>query len=67
VAPATGRAGDVALCHSFLVDTAQPHLVRCAAQPPIVLKEPVALDRLDGDHSQIERAVRLDLPQFKEL
>ena len=61
VAHATGDAGDVYLCHPFLVHAAQPHqgtAVKFMAQPPLL---PVAetLD-IDGD-SPVERAIRRGL------
>jgi hypothetical protein len=61
IALATGAAGDVYLCHPFLVHAAQPHrgtVVKFMAQPPL---QPVApeLD-LDGD-SPVERAIRRGL------
>jgi hypothetical protein len=61
---ATGRAGDVYLCHPFLIHAAQPHRggePRFMAQPgldPVGLLE---LDRPDGDHSPVEAAVRRGL------
>ncbi|RZT85912.1 phytanoyl-CoA dioxygenase PhyH [Pseudonocardia sediminis] len=62
VVDATGSAGDVYLVHPFVVHSVQPHRgtrPRFMAQPPL---EPVAdldLDRPDGAHSPVERAVRL--------
>lgn len=64
VADATGTAGDVYLVHPFAVHSAQPirgTRPRFLAQPPL---EPVAdlqLDRADGGHSAVERAVRRGL------
>lgn len=61
---ATGRAGDVYLCHPFLIHAAQPHrgtVPRFMAQPPLVPTGLLDLDRRDGDHSPVERAVRLGL------
>jgi hypothetical protein len=61
---ATGRAGDVYLCHPFLIHAAQPHggtVPRFMAQPPLVPTGLLDLDRRHGDHSQVERAVRLGL------
>ncbi|RKN12446.1 phytanoyl-CoA dioxygenase [Streptomyces radicis] len=46
-ATATGRRGDVYLCHPFLVHAAQPHrgtVPRFMAQPPLVPTAPLALD-----------------------
>ncbi|GIH78127.1 phytanoyl-CoA dioxygenase family protein [Planobispora longispora] len=64
VAHATGRAGEVFLCHPFLVHAAREHTgtrPRFMSQPALPLKEPLALDRPDGDYSPVERAVRLGL------
>jgi hypothetical protein len=61
---ATGRAGDVYLCHPFLVHAAQPHrgrTPRFMAQPPLHPAEPLRLDRPDGALSPVERAIRLGL------
>lgn len=57
---ATGRAGDVWLCHPFLVHSAQPHRgtrPRFMAQPPL---QPTGVLELDGT-SPVERAIRLGL------
>ncbi|RMI39147.1 phytanoyl-CoA dioxygenase family protein [Streptomyces triticirhizae] len=64
VALATGRAGDVYLCHPFLVHAAQPHRgsrPRIIAQPPLESVAPLQLARADGDYSPVEAAVRLGL------
>jgi hypothetical protein len=64
LAHATGRPGDVCLCHPFLVHAAQPHHgtnPRFMAQPPLLPAEPYALDRPDGDHSAVEFAIRRGL------
>ncbi|WP_067531683.1 phytanoyl-CoA dioxygenase family protein [Nocardia crassostreae] len=61
---ATGRAGDVYLCHPFLVHAAQPHHgrnPRFLAQPPLDLRQPCELDRADGDYSPLELAIRRGL------
>ncbi|MGW5514878.1 phytanoyl-CoA dioxygenase family protein [Nocardia africana] len=61
---ATGRAGDVYLCHPFLVHAAQAHRGRnpkFMAQPPLLLREPCALDRPDGAYSPVEQAIRRGL------
>ncbi|MQY18023.1 phytanoyl-CoA dioxygenase family protein [Nocardia macrotermitis] len=61
---ATGQAGDVYLCHPFLVHAAQPNLTgrpKFMAQPPLVLREPCVLDRPDGRYTPLERAIRLGL------
>ncbi len=63
---ATGRAGDVYLCHPFLVHGAQPHHgtgARFLAQPPLEPTGPLDLDRDDGDYSPVEQAVRDALDQ----
>jgi hypothetical protein len=66
LALATGAAGDVYLCHPFLVHAAQPHhgsSPRFMAQPPLHPKGPLDLDRPDDTSSPVERGVRhgLDL------
>ncbi|WP_327143357.1 phytanoyl-CoA dioxygenase family protein [Nocardia sp. NBC_01327] len=61
---ATGRAGDVYLCHPFLVHAAQPHHgrnPRFLAQPPLLLREPCVLDRPDNAYSPVEQAIRRGL------
>ncbi|WP_131740148.1 phytanoyl-CoA dioxygenase family protein [Actinomadura roseirufa] len=62
VALATGRAGDVYLCHPFLVHAAQRHRgtePRFMAQPPLV---PSGASRLDGPGpSPVEIAIRRGL------
>ncbi|ATQ43003.1 phytanoyl-CoA dioxygenase [Caulobacter mirabilis] len=61
---ATGPAGTVYLCHPFLVHAAQPHrgtTPRFMAQPPLLPREPLRLEREDGGYSPVERAVRLAL------
>jgi hypothetical protein len=61
---ATGRPGDVYLCHPFLVHAAQPHhgtRPRFMAQPPLHPAVPYELDRPDGDYSPVERAIRRGL------
>ncbi|CAN7507093.1 phytanoyl-CoA dioxygenase family protein [Devosia sp. LjRoot16] len=58
---ATGRPGTVYLCHPFLVHAAQPHHgtePRFMAQPPLLPREPLRLDRADGDYSPVEIAIR---------
>jgi hypothetical protein len=58
---ATGDAGTVYLCHPFLVHAAQRHqgtAPRFMAQPPLHPTEPIQLDRLDGDYSPVEIAIR---------
>jgi hypothetical protein len=64
LALATGAAGDVYLCHPFLVHAAQPHhgsAPRFMAQPPLHPTGPLDLDRPDGAYSPVERAVRRGL------
>lgn len=61
---ATGQAGDVYLCHPFLVHAAQPHRgtsPRFLAQPPLYPAEPYRLERTDGVYSPVERAIRRGL------
>lgn len=61
---ATGSAGDVYLCHPFLVHGAQPIrgvAPRLMAQPPLAPREPFNLDRPDGTYSPVETAIRLAL------
>ncbi|WP_024511116.1 hypothetical protein [Bradyrhizobium sp. ARR65] len=61
LALATGRAGDVYLCHPFLVHAAQMHRgkePRFLAQPPLHPSEPFRLDREDGSYSPVEMAIR---------
>ncbi|MEU8901728.1 phytanoyl-CoA dioxygenase family protein [Nocardia sp. NPDC048505] len=58
---ATGRAGDVYLCHPFLVHAAQRHRgtgVRFLAQPPLLSRNPCVLERSDGAYTPVERAIR---------
>jgi hypothetical protein len=58
---ATGEAGDVYLCHPFLVHAAQKHRgsrPRFLAQPPLHPAEPFRLHRADGDYSPVEIAIR---------
>lgn len=64
VALATGQAGDVYLCHPFLVHAAQPHhgsAPRFMAQPPLYPAQPLQLHRDDGNYSHVETAIRLGL------
>ena len=61
IALATGRPGDVYLCHPFLVHAAHPHRgtrPRFIAQPPLSPAEPYDLDR---GTSPVERAIRRGL------
>jgi Phytanoyl-CoA dioxygenase (PhyH) len=62
----TGKAGTVYLCHPFLVHAAQMHrgsVPRFMAQPPLHPAEPFRLDRVDGDYSPVEMAIRQALRQ----
>jgi hypothetical protein len=61
VALATGDAGTVYLCHPFVVHAAQPHrgkTPKFMAQPGLIPKEQIALQRADGNYSLVERAIR---------
>lgn len=58
---ATGHAGTVYLCHPFLVHAAQANRgtqVKFMAQPPLLPKMPMQLDRDDGAYSPVEQAIR---------
>lgn len=64
LAHATGRPGDVYLCHPFLVHSAQPHhgtRPRFMAQPPLMSAVPHELERPDGNYSPVEFAIRRGL------
>jgi hypothetical protein len=65
IATATGRAGDVFVCHPFLVHAASwPHRgarPRFLAQPPLHHAGCLETERADGDYSPAERAIRLGL------
>jgi hypothetical protein len=64
LAHAIGRAGDVYLCHPFLIHAAQPHFgttPRFIAQPPLDPVGLLELERGDGNYRPVERAVRLGL------
>ena len=61
---ATGPAGTVYLCHPFLVHSAQKHrgsVVKFMAQPPLMPRGELQLERSDGDYSPVEQAVRTAL------
>lgn len=61
---ATGPAGTAYLCHPFLVHAAQKHrgkTVKFMAQPPLMPRADLNLDRGDGDYSPVEQAIRLAL------
>ncbi|MGV4987409.1 phytanoyl-CoA dioxygenase family protein [Streptomyces sp. NRAIS4] len=64
LAYATGRPGDVYLCHPFLVHAAQPHhgtRPRFMAQPPLSSAVPYELERPGGTYSPVELAIRRGL------
>lgn len=57
---AVGEAGTVYLCHPFIVHSAQPHRgnnPRFLAQPPLLPREPLCLDRKNSDYSPVEQAI----------
>ena len=57
---ATGEAGDVWLCHPFVVHAAQRHRgsrVKFMAQPPLGGVEVIDPNRASGDRSPVEEAV----------
>lgn len=63
---AVGQAGTVYLCHPFLVHAAQPHRgtePRFLAQPPLLPRASLQLDRADGDYAPVEIAIRHALGQ----
>lgn len=60
-AAVVGEAGTVYLCHPFMVHAAQPHRgthPRFLAQPPLLPREPLNLDRPDSGYSPVEQAIR---------
>lgn len=60
LAVATGRPGDVYLCHPFLIHAGQRHRGRAPrfmAQPPLDPVAPLELQRPDGAYSPVELAV----------
>lgn len=64
VASVTRQAGDVYLCHPFLVHTPQGNVgnrPRFMAQPNLEPTGQLELDRADGCYSPVERAVRRGL------
>ncbi len=66
---ATGKAGDVYLCHPFLVHAAQPNRgsrPRFLAQPPLLPAEPLAIHRPDAESWPVERAIRLALRDLRD-
>lgn len=61
---ATGAAGTVYLCHPFLVHAGQAHhgaAPRFMAQPPLIPRVRLELERRDRDHSLVEEAIRCGL------
>ncbi|MFJ3955840.1 phytanoyl-CoA dioxygenase family protein [Streptomyces libani] len=66
LAYATGKAGDVYLCHPFLVHAGQPHRgtsPRFLGQPKLAPAQPLRLAREDGAYSPVEIAIRRGLGQ----
>ena len=64
VAYASGSAGDVYLCHPFLVHAAQAHhgsTPRFMAQPPLEPREMLTIDEEGHRYSAVEQAIRLGL------
>jgi hypothetical protein len=64
IAIATGEAGDVYLCHPFLIHAAQPlrgSEPRFIAQPPLYPSEPLRIERADDAYSSVEMAIRRGL------
>jgi hypothetical protein len=58
---AIGQAGTVYLCHPLIVHSAQAHhgaTPRFMAQPPLLPREPITLQRQDGRYSPVEQAIR---------
>jgi hypothetical protein len=63
---ATGSAGTVYLCHPFIAHAAQPHRgtePRFMAQPPLLTREELILNREDEKYTPVEQAVRLALQE----
>ncbi|MGJ1513945.1 phytanoyl-CoA dioxygenase [Sphingobacterium siyangense] len=61
---ATGKAGTVYLCHPFLVHSAQPHsgtLPKFMAQPPLLLREELAISDSTEGYTPVEQAIRIGL------
>jgi hypothetical protein len=57
-----GEAGTVYLCHPFLVHAAQRHRgtePRFLAQPPLLPREPICINRPGSDYSPVEQAIRI--------
>jgi len=58
---ATGEAGTVYLCHPFLAHAAQPHQgtePRFMAQPPLMPRTSLSIDKHDGVYAPVEEAIR---------
>jgi len=65
---ATGEAGTVYLCHPFLVHAAQAHRgsnPRFLAQPPLLPRDDLKLERGDSYYSPVEIAIREALGMFR--
>lgn len=61
---ATGKAGDVYLCHPFLVHAAQKNIgknVRFMDQPPLSNKAPFRIEGREDDFCPVELAIRRGL------
>jgi hypothetical protein len=61
---ATGKAGTVYLCHPFIAHAAQPHQgtePRFLAQPPLLLRNDLAIADKIGAYNPVEEAIRLGL------
>jgi hypothetical protein len=66
IAYATGSAGDVYLCHPFLVHAADRHrgsTPRFLGQPGLLWAERLKLERSDGAYSPVETAVRMGVSE----
>jgi hypothetical protein len=64
LALATGRGGDVYLCHPFLVHAADRHrgtVPRFVSQPALFWREPLDLDAPADPDSPVETAIRIGL------
>jgi hypothetical protein len=64
IAYATGRAGDIYLCHPFLVHAAQAHSggrPRFLGQPAILANRPYRLDLPDDECSPVELTIKRGL------
>jgi len=56
----TARAGDVILCHPFMLHAVSQNVLRCEriiSNPIAMLREPMSFDRPDGDYSLVEQAI----------